>query len=160
MATLAPSASTLSAASAVPVVPAASAVPAVPAVQIPEHLVQERAQQIAAQNQGFRITAKGNALCLYCSCFMRRDRACTSKTHRVLSEQQARTQLEQERAERAERAERSIGRRIGRVLRSLGSRNAARVAVASITALGGAGAMLAPHLQHAAQITASMAGLR
>lgn len=151
MATLAPSASTLS---------AASAVPTVPTVQVPEHLIQERAQQIAAQNQGFRITAKGNALCLYCSCFMRRDQACTSKTHRVLSEQQARTQLEREHAERAERAERSIGRRIGRVLRSLGSRNAARVAVASITALGGAGAVLAPHLQHAAQITAAMTGLR
>lgn len=151
MATLAPTASTLSAASAVPVVPA------VPVVQVPEHLIQERAQQIAAQNQGFRITAKGNALCLYCSCFMRRDQACTSKTHRVLSEQQARTQLEREHAERAER---SIGRRIGRVLRSLGSRNAARVAVASITALGGAGAVLAPHLENMVQITASMAGLR
>lgn len=151
MATLAPTASTLS---------AASVVPAAPVVQVPEHLIQERAQQIAAQNQGFRITTKGNALCLYCSCFMRRDQACTSKTHRVLSEQQARTQLEREHAERAERAERSIGRRIGRVLRSLGSRNAARVAVASITALGGAGAVLAPHLQHAAQITAAMTGLR
>ena len=154
MATLAPSASALSTASAVPVVPAA------PVVQVPEHLIQERAQQIAAQNQGFRITAKGNALCLYCSCFMRRDQACTSKTHRVLSEQQARTQLEREHAERAERAERSIGRRIGRVLRSLGSRNAARVAVASITALGGAGAVLAPHLENMVQITASIAGLR
>lgn len=148
MATLAPSASTL------------SAVPAAPVVQVPEHLIQERAQQIAAQNQGFRITAKGNALCLYCSCFMRRDQACTSKTHRVLSEQQARTQLEREHAERAERAERSIGRRIGRVLRSLGSRNAARVAVASITALGGAGAVLAPHLENMVQITAAMTGLR
>ena len=154
MATLAPTASTLSTASAVPVVPAA------PVVQVPEHLIQERAQQIAAQNQGFRITAKGNALCLYCSCFMRRDQDCTSKTHRVLSEQQARTQLEREHAERAERAERSIGRRIGRVLRSLGSRNAARVAVASITALGGAGAVLAPHLENMVQITAAMTGLR
>ena len=154
MATLAPTASTLSTASAVPVVPAA------PVVQVPEHLIQERAQQIAAQNQGFRITAKGNALCLYCSCFMRRDQACTSKTHRVLSEQQARTQLEREHAERAERAERSIGRRIGRVLRSLGSRNAARVAVASITALGGAGAVLTPHLEDMVQITAAMTGLR
>ena len=148
MATLAPSASTLSVTSA----PSAQS-----AAQVPEHLIQERAQQIAAQNQGFRITAKGNALCLYCSCFMRRDQACASKTHRVLSEQQARAQLEREHAERAER---SIGRRIGRVLRSLGSRNAARVAVASITALGGAGAMLAPHLEDMVQITAAMTGLR
>ena len=151
MATLAPSASTLSVTSA----PSAQS-----AAQVPEHLIQERAQQIAAQNQGFRITAKGNALCLYCSCFMRRDQACASKTHRVLSEQQARAQLEREHAERTERAERSIGRRIGRVLRSLGSRNAARVAVASITALGGAGAMLAPHLEDMVQITAAMTGLR